>query len=127
MAINLARLNLRPAQRLYGAAVLYRAQGEASTALRAVFDRTTQLLEFPGAAAQSIAVVRLGVELAAFAPGITPGQGDVVTVALLAGQQIAADRSLPTGGVLETFIVTDVQQDGPGGAVLALAEWSEDA
>ncbi len=84
---------------------LYTPQGGAQFALDGVFDDQYVGLSLEGAEPefQTMSPV-LGVRLAQFPPGVTPNQGDVVTVA----------------SVSTTYRVMSVKADGHGWAKLVL-------
>lgn len=120
MALDLGRLTLGPAMRLYGASVLYSRGADPAFAVRAVFDRKHALAGFgDDGAPVSVLVAQLGVQLAKFPAGFTPEQGDAVQVALIGDRQVSA-WPLAAGAALHAFLVKDVQPEGEGGAVLVL-------
>lgn len=126
MAIDLGRLTLGPAMRLYAARVLYGRPAEPPFHLRGVFDRQhVEVFDADGAAV-STRRAQLGVQLAAFPDGMLPLQGDLVQVAIQGEQQVDLELARRAGVTLESFVVADVQQDGAGGAVLILGARTPD-
>lgn len=122
MALDLDRLTLGPAMRIYAVRVLYGRPGEPPFLLRAVFDRQhVEVFAGEDAAPVSTHRVQLGVRLADFPPRFEPAQGDQVAVAMIRGRAVDYATPLPPGAAVETFSVQDVQKDGAGGAVLPLS------
>jgi hypothetical protein len=120
MPLDLGRLTLGPAMRLYGANILYSRGADPAFPVPAVFDRRHAAVGLgEDGTPVSMLVAQLGVRLSRFPPGFTPEQGDAVQVALIGDRQVSA-WPLATGGVLTPFVVKDVQPEGEGGAVLVL-------
>lgn len=120
MPLDLGRLTLGPAMRLYGANVLYSRGADPAFPVPAVLDRKHAAVGFgEDGTPVSMLVAQLGVQLAKFPAGFVPEQGDAVQVALIGDRQVSA-WPLATGAVLTDFLVKDVQPEGEGGAVLVL-------
>jgi hypothetical protein len=121
MAIDLARLTLAPAMRLFGAAVLYATPDAPGFVLRAVFDRAhVEVFSADGIPVSTIRA-QLGVRMASFPAGIVPAQGDHVQVALFGARHVDHAAPPPAGVTLHDYLVQDVQPDAEGGAVLILS------
>lgn len=120
MPLDLGRLTLGPAMRLYGANVLYSRGADPAFPVPAVFDRKHAMAGFgDDGTPVSVLVAQLGVQLSKFPAGFVPEQGDAVQVALIGDRQLSA-WPLATGATLNAFLVKDVQPEGEGGAVLVL-------
>ena len=122
MPINLDRLTLAPAMRLFGVTVLYTRPEALPFAVAGVFDR--QHVEIFGSDGQPVSTLRaqLAVRLSAFPAGFPPAQDDLVQVALLGGRPVHRTAPPPEGAELLDYVVQDVRPQGEGEALLILAE-----
>jgi len=122
MALDLARLTLGPAMRIFAVRAAYLRAGEPAFWLPGVFDR--QHAEVFGADGAPVSTLRvtLGVRLGAFPGGFEPGQGDLVQLAFLGDRAVDLTTPPAAGCTVQSFVVADVQPEGEGGAVLVLQE-----
>lgn len=122
MALDLARLTLGPAMRIYAVRAAWLREGEPDFWISGVFDR--HHAEVFGADGAPVSTVRvtLGVRLGAFPDGFLPGQGDRVALAFIGERAVDLTTPPPAGSVVQSFIVADVQREGEGGALLVLQE-----
>ena len=105
MAMDFDALVLGPCMGIFGSPTVYQPNdGSASFPLTGVFDRFHAEITFDDSTGAPISTMRpiLGVRASDFPAGMTPGQGDKVTVAG------------------ETYLVMDKQPDGQGHVLLIL-------
>ena len=120
MPLDLDRLTLGAAMRIFGSSVLHARGTDAAFAVPGVFDRRHEIVSFgDDGAPVTVLAPRLGVRLSAYPAGFVPEQGDAVQVALIGDGQVSASP-LASGAVLHAFRVRDTQPEGEGGAVLVL-------
>lgn len=126
MALDFGRLTLGAPMRLFAVAMLYARPGEPGFTIRAVFDRKHVESFGPDGAPISTRRAQLGVRLAGFPAGFIPGQGDEVAVAFDRDRPVDLIDPLPPHVTIENFVVSDVQEDGGGGATLILGARTPD-